>query len=132
MTKKFFTKHIVTPEEIDALGHVNNVCYVSWVQNVAEKHWTVLSENCNFSSYVWVVLRHEIDYLGAAKLEDEITLKTWVGESYGAKSQRFVEILKDGKVLVKATTIWCLLDKNSMKVIRIPRDILEIVNAAKE
>ncbi|PCI35220.1 MAG: thioesterase [Flavobacteriaceae bacterium] len=128
MDRRFYIKHRVTSDEIDALGHVNNVCYIQWVQHAAEKHWNVLSKNHAFNSYVWVVIRHEIDYLASAKIDDEITIRTWVGDSYGVKSERFVEILKDGKILVKATTIWCLLDKNSMKVMRIPAEVLDVVN----
>jgi len=124
----YYFKHTVISSEIDLLGHVNNVCYIQWVQNAAEKHWGVLSENHEFNSFVWVVLRHEIDYLSSAKLDDEITIRTWVGESYGVKSERFVEILKDGKILAKAKTIWCLLDKKKMKVVRIPQEVLEVVN----
>jgi len=124
----YYIKHTVTSNEIDLLGHVNNICYIQWVQNAAEKHWGVLSKNHAFNSYVWVVLRHEIDYLSSAKLEDEITIRTWVGASYGVKSERFVEILKDGKILAKAKTIWCLLDKKRMKVVRIPSEVLDVVN----
>ena len=30
----------VEPGDIDALGHVNNVTYLRWVQDVAVAHWT--------------------------------------------------------------------------------------------
>jgi len=128
MDRRFYIKHKVTSDEIDALGHVNNVCYIQWVQNAAEKHWAVLSHNQNVADFVWVVVRHEIDYLASAKFDDEITIRTWVGDSYGVKSERFVEILKDGRVLAKAKTIWCLLNKNTMKVVRIPSEVLDVVN----
>ncbi|PCH74721.1 MAG: thioesterase [Flavobacteriaceae bacterium] len=128
MDRRFYLEHTVIQDEIDALGHVNNVCYIQWVQNAAEKHWAVLSKDHTFENYVWVVLRHEIDYIASAKLDDKITIRTWVGESYGVKSERFVEILKDGQILVKATTTWCLLDKKKMKVVRVPFEVLEAVN----
>ncbi len=128
MDRRFYLKHTVTSEEIDALGHVNNVCYIKWVQQIAEKHWAVLSRNHAFNAFVWVVIRHEIDYLASAMEEDEITIRTWVGDCYGVKSDRFVEILKEGKILAKAKTVWCLLDKKSMKVVRIPSEVLDVLN----
>ncbi|MBL4746967.1 MAG: acyl-CoA thioesterase [Flavobacteriaceae bacterium] len=131
MDRRYYTEHTVTSEEIDALGHVNNICYIQWVQNVSEEHWAVLSKHHPFDSYVWVVLRHEIDYLSAAKLEDKITIRTWVGDTYGVKSVRFVELLKDGKILVKATTTWCLLDKKTMKVRRIPGEVLDVLSGVQ-
>ena len=76
------------------------------------------------SKFVWVVLRHEIDYIASAKLHDKITVTTWIGESYGVKSERFVEMKKGDKLIAKAKTIWCLLDKKTMKPVRIPSEIL--------
>ncbi len=28
------------PEDIDALGHVNNAVWVRWIQDMATAHWT--------------------------------------------------------------------------------------------
>lgn len=118
---------IVNASEIDTLNHVNNTHYIQWVQNAAQKHWDILSTVNLNTKYVWVVLRHEIDYLAPAKLKDELLVKTWIGDSYGVKSERFVEILKDSKVIAKAKTIWCLLDKATMKPTRIPSEILKFL-----
>ena len=61
----------------------------------------------NFGAkYVWVVLRHEVDYLSSAKLNDELMVHTWKGASFGVKSERFVEIKKESKIIAKAKTIW--------------------------
>jgi len=126
-TNKFTYTLVVNEKEIDNLNHVNNIHYIQWVQNAAQKHWNILSNSNLDTKYVWVVLRHEIDYLAAAKLNDEITINTWIGDSYGVKSERFVEVIKDSIVIAKAKTIWCLLDKKKMKPIRIPQDILKIL-----
>ena len=117
----------VTSNDIDELNHVNNITYLKWVQLAANIHWNILSGATINSKYVWVVLRHEIDYLSAAFLNDELTINTWIGESYSVKSVRFVEVKRDGKVLCKAKTIWCLLDKNTMKPVRIPDEIMKIL-----
>jgi len=117
----------VTKNEIDDLNHVNNIHYIEWVQQAAQKHWEVISNPPLNSKFVWVVLRHEIDYLSAAIFEDVLEVNTWIGDSYGVKSERFVEIKKDNKIIAKAKTIWCLLDKLTMKPIRIPLEILNIL-----
>lgn len=125
MKKNEFTFTLVVSEhEIDALNHVNNIHYIQWVQNAAQKHWSILSNSDLDSKFVWVVLRHEIDYMASAKLHDKIAVTTWIGESYGVKSERFVEMKKDSKLIAKAKTIWCLLDKKTMKPVRIPSEIL--------
>ena len=124
---RFVFSLLVGENEIDNLNHVNNVHYLKWVQNAAQKHWEILSNANLNSSYVWVVLRHEIDYLSSAKLNDILTVETWIGDSYGIKSERFVEIKRATKLIAKAKTIWCLLDKKTMKPVRIPTEILNIL-----
>ena len=116
----------VTKNQIDLLNHVNNVVYVHWILDAAQKHWTYLSSEIMNSKYVWVVLRHEIDYLAPAKFNDKIQINTWVEKTIGAKSIRTVEIFKGEKLLVKSKTTWCLLDKQTMKPLRIPAEIMEL------
>ncbi|HEV8512266.1 MAG TPA: hypothetical protein VGQ59_03285 [Cyclobacteriaceae bacterium] len=45
----------VKPEDIDELGHVNNVVYLSWVQLVAAAHWNTLSSEEIRSKNIWVL-----------------------------------------------------------------------------
>ena len=123
---------IVSENDIDTLNHVNNVTYLNWVQNAAQKHWSLLSNNDIDNKYVWVVIRHEIDYFLPAMLNDVITVATYIGDSYGIKSERFVEIRREDKLLAKAKTIWCLLDKKTMKPVKFPTEILNILQSKKE
>ena len=114
-------------DDIDDLGHVNNVVYVRWVQEVAAAHWEHAAPPVLKAKYAWVVLRHEIDYKNPAFLKDDITGFTWVGEHHGARFDRFVRIQCENKVLAEAKTSWCLLDAKSFRPIRIPDEILELL-----
>lgn len=118
---------LVSENEIDELNHVNNMHYLKYVQNAAKIHWEKLSNHTINKKYVWVVLRHEIDYIMPAKLNDRLTVTTWIGKSYGVKSERFVEIKKEDKIVIKAKTIWCLLAKKTMRPVRIPSEILQLL-----
>jgi len=64
----------VAASDIDALGHVNNVVYVQWVQDVAVAHWQSLASPEAQAELVWMVLRHEIDYKRPARLGEEVIL----------------------------------------------------------
>ena len=126
---KFSHSIQVQPTDIDILGHVNNVVYLRWVQEVATAHWNhAASENLK-NLYLWVVLRHEIDYLRPAFLTDQIQGFTWVGEYQGAKFDRFVTLYRAGsdQLLASAKTTWCLLDAATMRPKRIDSDILAIL-----
>ena len=117
----------VSNQDIDELNHVNNVVYLQWVQDIANMHWDQLKEGHDTSEYVWVVLRHELDYSGQAGLDDTIIIRTWVGETSGIKSIRHVEFYKDDKLLVKAKTFWCLVDSKTLRPKRITGGILNVL-----
>jgi acyl-CoA thioester hydrolase len=118
----------VQKKDIDILNHVNNLVYLKWVNDVSEKHWEALSNDKINATYYWVCLRHEIDYLGEAFLDDEITILTWVGESKGVKSKRHVAIIKNKKIIAKAETTWCLIDVMSKKPTRVNSEILDLLS----
>ncbi len=120
---KFQLKIEVQPEDIDELDHVNNVVYLRWVQLVASAHWNTLSTIEIRSKYLWVALRHEIDYLNPGFLKDPIDGYTWVSSIDGAKSTRHVEFYVGEKCLAKAKTNWCLLDGATLRPKRIGQDI---------
>ncbi len=127
--KDFSLTITVHKNDIDELGHVNNVVYVRWVQEVAAAHWDSLASSEIKQKYVWVVLRHEIDYLSAAFENDTITATTWVGESNGARSERFVHIssTKTGKLIAKAKTTWCMLDGATMRPKRVDEEVVGLL-----
>ena len=126
--KSFKLEIEVKPEHIDELDHVNNVVYLQWIQDIAKAHWEKLAPEEMTSKYIWMVLRHEIDYASQAVLGDILLAKTWVEWSEGVKSERHVEIRKkeSQKVVVKAKTLWCLLDAQTKRPSRIGDDIKSI------
>ncbi len=117
----------VQKQDIDALNHVNNVVYLQWVNDISEKHWGILSNKEIDSKYFWVAIRHEIDYVNQAVLDDDITVYTWIGETGGVRSIRNVHIYRGEILLAKAKTTWCLVDMKTNKPTRIKQDILNIL-----
>ena len=127
MNTIFSVKFTVTEEAIDALHHVNNAVYVQWMEVVASKHWQFLTEQNSFPEYIWVVMKHEIDYKNQAFLGDEIIAKTWVGETKGVTSIRHIEFYKDETLLVAAKTIWAMLDAKTQKPVRLREKVLKVL-----
>ncbi|MDZ4320536.1 MAG: acyl-CoA thioesterase, partial [Phenylobacterium sp.] len=58
----FSQTFIPAPSDIDENGHVNNVVYVRWIQEMATSHWRSLQPEAEQDRWAWIVLRHEIDY----------------------------------------------------------------------
>ena len=102
----------VEPADIDALGHVNNVAYLRWVQDVAVAHWKAAAAAEDQAKLLWVVVRHEIDYKHPAHLGDQIVARTWVGTASRVRFERHTELLRAGDrcLLAKARTLWCAVD----------------------
>ncbi|MGA1997725.1 MAG: acyl-CoA thioesterase [Bryobacteraceae bacterium] len=102
----------VEPADIDELGHVNNVAYLRWVQDVAVAHWRAIASALDQTKLRWVVVRHEIDYKHPAYLGDGIIAKTWVGTASRIRFERHTELLRasDRCLLAKARTLWCPID----------------------
>jgi acyl-CoA thioester hydrolase len=121
MTTTFTQIFTATPETIDELGHVNNAVWVQWIQAVATGHWQAVAPPEHREAYVWVVVRHEIDYLRALGPGESVTARTWVADApQGAKFDRFMEFTgADRRVHVRARTVWALLDRVSGRPLRV-------------
>ena len=109
----------VAVEDIDAQNHVNNVAYVKWIQDVAVAHWLSATSEETREKLTWIVTRHEIDYKKPAFENEEITVTTWVGEPTRVSWERFTEITRGESLLVKARSVWCLIDRETLKPSRI-------------
>ena len=111
----------VVPAEIDRNGHVNNVVYLRYAQDVAVAHWRSTASIEQQEANVWVARRHEIDYLRPAFADEELLARTWVGEASGATFERYVEIVRpvQGEMLVKVRTVWVLLDPVTLRPRRV-------------
>ncbi len=115
-----------TAEHIDELGHVNNVVWIQWIQQVAVAHWEAVARPEHKDSYFWVVVRHEVDYLRAAHEGDAITARTWVADApQGARFDRFIEFVgPGGKACVRSRTQWAIIDKALGRPIRVPPEVI--------
>jgi acyl-CoA thioester hydrolase len=114
-----------TEADIDELGHVNNAVWVRWIQDMATSHWEAVAPAEHQAAYIWVVTRHEIDYLRAVLPGETVTGRTWVAEApKGARFDRHVEFVgSDLKPRVRAKTTWAILDKTTGRPLRVPPEV---------
>jgi acyl-CoA thioester hydrolase len=121
----FAQQRTAQAEDIDELGHVNNAAWVRWIQDIATAHWYAVAAPEHQDPYIWVVTRHEIDYLRAVGPGETVTGRTWVEEPpIGARFVRHMEFVgADGKQRVRAKTTWAIIDKASGRPIRVPPEV---------
>jgi acyl-CoA thioester hydrolase len=118
----------VQPADIDYLGHANNVVWVRWVNEAAIAHSEAvgLGAAAYFELKVlWVVRRHDIEYLFSALEGDELHSTTWVAEMKAATCLRHTVVTRvsDGKLLSRASTTWALIDAVTGRPKRVPPEI---------
>lgn len=117
----------VTDDAIDQNGHVNNVVYIQWMQDIAVLH----SEKCGGTAAMqqfgatWVVRSHKIDYLSPAFAGDIITAETWVANFRKVRSLRKYKFIRksDGKVLASGETDWVFVSVAKGRPQAIPKEV---------
>ncbi|MFO7765755.1 MAG: acyl-CoA thioesterase [Pelovirga sp.] len=133
MPQIFSSTFIIPAEANDANGHVNNIAYVQWMQDIAIRHSD--AQGCTRDLYnglgaSWVVRSHLIEYLKPAFAGEEIEIRTWVCNMKRTRSLRRYQFLRrtDLTLLVRAETDWVYVDNRSGK----PRKIDSAVSSAFE
>ncbi len=118
----------VPPEAIDGNGHVNNLEYLRWMQDIAVAHSA--ARGWDRARYLavggsWVVRAHTIEYLGAAFEGDTLSLYTWVGDLGSSSSRRRYLVWRaaDQCLVARAETLWVYVDMRSGRARRIPDEL---------
>ena len=127
-----YSKIFFIPESaIDENGHVNNVVYVQWMQDIAVEHYASIGGiAAQGPDSTWVVREHRIEYFLPAFLGEEIEIKTWVENIRRVRSLRKYEFIRkaDAKVLVKGETDWVFVDIKTGSPHAIPEEVSNVFN----
>lgn len=122
----------VRPQDIDRLGHVNNLSYLRWMVDAAVAHsaaqgWK--TEDHERIGSGWVVRSHQITYLAPAFVGEPVTVRTWIAEARGASCLRRYEIVNLAppddveRLLARAETRWAYVRFATGAPIRIPDEV---------
>jgi acyl-CoA thioester hydrolase len=129
LSPEFVTDLVANESDMDALGHVSNLVYVRWIQDVAKAH--SIAVGWDHEAYirlgaVFVVRRHEVDYLLPAYGGDAIRLVTYVAGWSAATADRRTSIvrLSDGREIARARTTWALVTIGTGRPRRVPPEIM--------
>ena len=115
-------------DDIDENGHVNNVVYLRWSQDMGTAHWRSLAPPDAQATWAWIALRHEVDYRRALLLGETAHARTWVSDTTeGPRFDRFVRIdAPDGAMCAQARTTWVLIEQSTGRPRRVPEWITQM------
>ncbi|MEZ5959381.1 MAG: thioesterase family protein [Hyphomonadaceae bacterium] len=122
----FVQRFPVAAADIDELGHVNNIVYLRYAQDIAIAHWRTRAPAEMLDAYVWVVTRHEVDYRAQLELGDDVEVRTYVDDApRGPSWIRFVEVYKAGaeKPSASIKSNWVMLDAQTRRLKRVPSEL---------
>lgn len=127
---RFAFQLTVPPDAVDALGHVNNIEYVRWVQDAAMYHSQHLGygwEQYQKLGAAFVIRRHTIEYLASAHAGDVLEVATWIKQYTRISALRATEIKNAaGQLILSAETLWVWVALATMRPQRVPDEVREI------
>jgi acyl-CoA thioester hydrolase len=120
----------VPSDAIDQQGHVSNLAYVAWMQDVAIEHsaaagWPM--ERYLQLGAGWVVRSHFIEYLRPVFAGERLAVHTWVPR-FDQRSQprRYLFVRGDDRRLVaEAETRWVFVDLATGRRRTLPPELLD-------
>ena len=85
------------------------------MQEISDRHATILGAGwyslCE-RGYFWVITKIQLKIIRLPRWTEQVTIRTWVRESGAATSPRDIEIIdSNGQIVVAASTVWAILDK---------------------
>ncbi len=129
-TDRVYVRSFTIPANvIDENGHVNNVAYVQWMQDIAVEHYIAIGGiEAQGDGVAWFIREHRIEYFLPAFEGEEIEIRTWVENIRRVRSLRKYEFVRksDGKVLVKGETDWVFVDAKTGAPRAIPEAVWKV------
>ena len=130
-----YSKQFDVPgDTVDQQGHVSNLAYVAWMQEVAIDHsaaagWPM--ERYLALGAGWVVRSHFIEYLRPVFAGERLAVHTWVPRfDQRATPRKYLFVREhDRRVVAEADTKWVFVDLTTARRRSLPPELLEAFEA---
>ncbi|MEM7217062.1 MAG: thioesterase family protein [Pseudomonadota bacterium] len=132
----FVVEHRVQPEEIDELGHVNNVHYLDWLQRCAWEHSAAVGYDVQQMRTVdraMVVKEVRMHYLRATHAGDVLLIGDWLVANDGRlRATRRFQILRenDDVTVMRAEIDYVCIEVSSGRPKRMPPEFTRAYEVA--
>jgi acyl-CoA thioester hydrolase len=128
---------VVTSDDVDWMGHANNVSYFTWLQDAAVAHSSAQGwpgRRYRAIGQSWVARQHSIEYLKPAVTDDQLVVQTWVGTLSRVTSERRYRVVRivDRVVIATAMTRWAFVSIDTGLPCRIPREVSEAFEIVRD
>lgn len=134
-TLSLYSKRFAVPAEvIDQQGHVSNLAYVAWMQDVAIEHSAAAGWPMDRYLAIgagWVVRSHFIEYLRPVFADERLAVHTWVPRfDQRATPRKYLFVREhDGRLVAEAETKWVFVDLTTGRRCSLPPELLNAFEA---
>jgi len=107
--------------DVDAMGHLNNVAYLRYLEWARQKYWLAMRDSADFWDIDFVVAHAEIDYRAAVSMGDVLEIEIRVSR-LGSSSFDFSYRVTDsrGGLVAEAKTTQVMYDWDARRSKSIP------------
>lgn len=117
--------------DMDAMGHVNNATYLTYLETAREPWFAALGADAGYMRFA--MRRIEVDFLSQLRFEDGAVRITIELDTVGTTSLRTNERMtaeSDGRLVVEARAVIVRLDDAGVGPAPLPDDLRERLAAA--
>lgn len=122
MTDKYVEKRVLQAYQCDRYGNVRPLILMNELQGIADTHAEVLGCGRTYlieHNMAWVVTHYLVDIIEMPREAEELSFITWPSVHDGLRATRDFEVRgSDGRLMVRATSQWILIDMTRRRPIR--------------
>ena len=110
----FTLAHELAPRfrDTDAMGHINNAVYITYLEVARQEYWRVLSEDEDYSRVPFILAGVQIDFRSEARVSEVLHIGIrcdWIGNKSFAFGYEIRE-KRSGRLVVEATSVQVCYD----------------------
>lgn len=117
--------------DTDAMGHINNAVYLSYLELARIEYWVRLTGERNYKGVNFILARVQIDYRSPGKIDDFLVVGVRL-VSLGGASFDFEYRIWDkatGRLVAEAKTTQVMYDYQKGRPVRMPIEFKEKIRA---
>lgn len=127
MTDKIVTKRILQAYQCDRYGNVRPLILMNELQGVADSNAEMLGCGRSYlleHNLAWVVTHYLVDIIEMPREAEELDFTSWPAAKDILRATRDFEIRgEDGRLMVRATSQWVLIDMEKRKPLRLDGEL---------
>ncbi len=115
--------------DTDAMGHINNAVYVTYLEVARQEYWRRLSGAQDYGRVPFILAHVTIDFRAEARVSETLQVGlrcAWVG----SKSFAFAYEIRErhgGRLVVEATSVQVCYDYERKQSIPMPEDLRRVL-----